>query len=392
MSAILRRLDGWQRTRSWVGFPFAVLKKFGEDQAGNLAALIAYYAIFSVFPLLLALSTVLGFVLHGHPELQAQVTESALKNLPLVHINTSSTHSGSVAALVIGLALSLWSGLGVAKSAQTAFNTVYLVSHTDRPNFLKSTLRALGIVVVGGLGLILTTVISSAVTSVHSIFGLQVGVGLRVIGIAIAVVLNTALFLLLFRWLTVRDVRWRDALPGALLAAVALQVLQLLASAFISHKLKGASSTYGKDVAGVIVLLSWFYLQAQAVLLAVEVNVVRQYRLWPRALTDPPATEADFRAYEAYAERERYRPEEDVDTEFGGQPNPIDNPTADDAAKEDAPKEDAPKTKPADKEPPAAEAQQATRVRTITTVDPYPYEPAARDEPKRGLLSRLRRG
>ena len=324
MGAILGRLDGWQRRHSWAGFPFAVAKKFGEDQAGNLAALVAYYAIFSVFPLLLVLSSSLAFVLHGHPALQADVTNSALKNLPLVHIDTSSPQGGSIPALVIGLAISLWSGLGVAKSAQTAFDTVYLVSHTDRPNFLRSTLRAIAIVVLGGLGLISTTVISSGVTSVHTVFGVQVGIGLRIVGTAIAIALNAALFLLLFRWLTVRDVRWRDAVPGALLSAVALQVLQLLASALIAHKLSGASKTYGKDVAGVIVLLSWFYLQAQVVLLAAEVNVVRQYKLWPRALTDPPATQADFRAYEAYAERERYQPEEDVDTEFGGKPNPVD--------------------------------------------------------------------
>jgi hypothetical protein len=122
-------------------------------------------------------------------------------------------------------------------------------------------------------------------------------------------------------------VRWRDALPGALLSAFALQVLQLLASALIAHKLNGASRTYGKDIAGVVVLLSWFYLQAQVVLLAAEVNVVRQYRLWPRALTDPPATEADFRAYEAYAERERYQPQEDVETSFDGEANPAEDAT-----------------------------------------------------------------
>jgi len=295
---------------------FAVVKKFGEDQAGNLAALIAYYAIFSIFPLLLAMSTLLSYVLRGHPDWQATVTDSALKNLPLVHLQTTNPKSGSLAALVIGLAISLWSGLGVAKSAQTAFNTVYLVSHTDRPNFLFSSLRAAGLVVVGGAGLIITTALSSAVTSVHSIGGLQVGAGLRVVGIVLAIALNTLLFLLLFRWLTVREVGWRDALPGAVISAVALQILQLAASAFISHKLKGASTTYGKDVAGVIVLLSWFYLQAQVVLFAAEVNVVRQYKLWPRAMTDPPATDADFRTYEAYAERERYQPQEDVDTDF----------------------------------------------------------------------------
>jgi YihY family inner membrane protein len=317
VSSLLRRLDHLQRRRRWMAFPFAVLKKFSEDQAGNLAALVAYYAIFSVFPLLLALSTILGFVLHGHPEWQNDVTDSALRNFPIVGNHQPPPLEGNVVALVIGLALALWSGLGVAKSAQTAFNTVYLVAHTDRPGFFAGLARALGIVALGGVGLIFTTTLSGAVTSVHSIAGFDVGVGLRVAGVVLAMLLNAALFLVLFRWLTVSPVGWRDAFPGAVISAVVLQVLQLASSAFIAHKLKGASPTYG-NFAAVIVLLSWFYLQAQVVLLAAEVNVVRQYRLWPRALTDPPATDADFRAYEAYAERERYQPEEQVDTDFAG--------------------------------------------------------------------------
>src|SRR5436309_14344710 len=98
MGAILRRLDGWQRQRAWAAFPFAVLKKFGEDQAGNLAALIAYYAIFSIFPLMLALTTVMSFVLHGHPDLQHGVTQSALRNLPLINL-PASPPNGSLVAL-----------------------------------------------------------------------------------------------------------------------------------------------------------------------------------------------------------------------------------------------------------------------------------------------------
>lgn len=320
MGSLLGRLDRWQRSRSWFAFPFAVVKKFGEDGAGNLAALIAYYAIFSIFPLLLVLSTVLGYVLHGHPDWQQTVTDSALKNLPLLGDNHPAPLQGNVGALVAGLLLALWSGLGVAKSAQTAFDTVYLVAHTDRPNFLAAIPRALRIVVVGGLGLIITTALSSAVTSADSIGSLDLGAGLRILGVVVAIALNTVLFVILFRWLTVRDMSWRDALPGAVISAVALQVFQLLATAFISHKLKGANATYG-NFGAVIVLLSWFYLQAQVVLLAAEVNVVRQYKLWPRSLADPPATSADFRAYEAYAERERYQPEEEVDTAFGPQPN-----------------------------------------------------------------------
>src|SRR5881409_1749103 len=118
MGALLRRLDRAQKRRTWLAFPFAVLKKFGEDGAGDLAALIAYYAIFSVFPLLLALSTVLGFVLHGHPQWQDDVTKSALKNLPLIGNHHPPPLTGNITALVIGLVIALWSGLAVAKSAQ----------------------------------------------------------------------------------------------------------------------------------------------------------------------------------------------------------------------------------------------------------------------------------
>jgi membrane protein len=298
---MLARLDRWQRRRRWLAFPFAVVKKFGDDQAGNLAAMIAYYAIFSIFPLLLVLSTVLGFVLEGHPEWQEAVTESALKSLPLAY--EQAPPSGSVFVLVLGGIFALWSGLGIAKSAQNALDSVYLVRHTDRPNFLWAALRALRIVFVGGLGFITTTAVAGAVTSVTSIGGFDVGARWRFVGIAVAVLLNALLFLVLFRWLTVEHVGWRDALPGAVISAVALQLLQLAASALIAHQLKGASTKYGKDVASVIVLLSWFSLQAQIVLLAAEVNVVRQYRLWPRSLTDPPATSADFRMVDDEARR-----------------------------------------------------------------------------------------
>jgi len=298
---LLEWLDRFQRRHRWAAFPFAVVKKFGQDSAGNLAALIAYYAFFSVFPLLLAFSTILGFVLHGHPDWQRSVEHSAFAQLPLVASKDQPAPlHGSIAALVVGLALALWSGLGVGKTAQTAFNTVYLVPLKERPNFLTSTLRALGLIVVGGLGLIVTTALSSAVTSAPSVGGLDLGPGLRVAGTALAVALNTVLFLVLFRWLTVRHVPWRHALPGAIISAAALQILQLAATAFIDHKLKGASSTYGKNFGAVVVLLSWFYLQAQVVLLAAEVNVVREYKLWPRGLRDDPSTEADHRAYEAY--------------------------------------------------------------------------------------------
>lgn len=326
MGGLLRRIDRLQRNHTWLAFPFAVVKKFGEDQSGNLAVLITYYAFFSVFPLLLALASVLGFVLHGNPHLYHEVEGSALKNFPLIG-KTPLPRSGSIAAVVIGGALALYSGLGVAKTAQTAWDTVYLVARTDQPGFLPKTLRALRLIVVGGLGLILTTLISGAAASGKSI-GLNIGWAFTILGIAIAVVLNTVLFTVLFRWLTVRPMTLRDALPGGVIAAVSFAILQTGATAFEAHKLQSAEATYG-SFATVVVLLSWFYLQSQVMLLAAQVNVVRQYRLWPRALKDPPSTDADFRAYEAYAERERFQPHEDVDTSYTGSDQRHDGVAAD---------------------------------------------------------------
>src|SRR5207247_11143766 len=80
----LDRFDRFQRQRAWVAFPFAVIKKFGGDKAGYLAALIAYYTFFSIFPLLLVFVTVLGLVLHGNPSLTRSIEDSVLGQFPVI--------------------------------------------------------------------------------------------------------------------------------------------------------------------------------------------------------------------------------------------------------------------------------------------------------------------
>ena len=81
---VLRAVDEYQQKHAWLAFPVAVWKKFGDDQAGNLAALIAYYAFASLFPLLLVLVTVLDIVLRSNPGLKAQVLDSAFGQFPVI--------------------------------------------------------------------------------------------------------------------------------------------------------------------------------------------------------------------------------------------------------------------------------------------------------------------
>jgi YihY family inner membrane protein len=290
LDTVKRRVDEIQHDRSWLAFPYAVIKKFGEDSSSNLAVLITYYTFFSVFPLLLALFSVMGFVLHGHPSWQQSIRTSTFKQLPLIKGGPLPAH-GSVVIVIVGVALALYSGLGVAKAAQNAWDVVYCVPKDERPGFVPKNLRALRLVVVGGLGFIATTAVSASVAS-GSAFGLHLGKGLHVLAIPVAVVLNVVLFAVVFRWLTVREVTFREVLPGAGLSAVALALLQSIATAFIAHKLKGAKATYGA-FGTVIVLLSWFYLQSQVLLIAAQVNVVKQDHLWPRSLREEPGPDED---------------------------------------------------------------------------------------------------
>jgi YihY family inner membrane protein len=308
MRRAAQALDRSHQRRPWLAFPIAVLKKFGEDQAGNLAALVAYYGFFSVFPLLLVFVTILGMVLQGNPDLQSRIEGSALANFPVVGTQISNNvHSltGSSVGLVIGIALALWAGLGVLKVMQTAMNTVWNVPYRYRPSFWVSLVKALLMLVV--LGVI--TVASAAAGSVGAGSGSWV---LAVLGIAISLALNLLLFLLAFRILTVEDVSWAEVRPGAAVAAVAWTILQALGGFYVSHQIQGASETYG-TFAAVIGLLAWIYLGAQVTLLGAEINVVKKRRLWPRSLVQPPLTEADRRALTHYVKQEERRPEEEVD-------------------------------------------------------------------------------
>jgi YihY family inner membrane protein len=304
----VRGADRFHQRRRWLAFPYAVVKKFGDDEAGNLAALVAYYGFFSVFPLMLVFVTILGMVLRGNTGLQDSIVHSALAKFPVVGTQISNNiHSltGSGLALGVGIALSLWAGLGVVKVMQTAMNTVWNVPYRYRPNFLRSTIRALiMLAVLGGI-----TVASAAAGSVgaasHTWWWM-------LSGILVSLVLNFVLFMLAFRILTTENVSWGDVRTGAIIGAVAWTILQALGGYYVAHQLRGASDTYG-TFATVIGLLAWIYLGAQVTLYAAEVNVVKKRRLWPRGIVQPPLTEADKRALSDYAKQEERRAEERVD-------------------------------------------------------------------------------
>jgi YihY family inner membrane protein len=320
MAGKLDVIDDFQQRHAWVGFPFAVYKKFGDDRAGNLAALIAYYAFFSIFPLLLALVTILGYVLAGHPDLQHKIFTSAVGNFPFIgQHGPSKPLTGNVVAIVIGLALAIWSGLKFAQTAQTAFNTVYDVPRVKYPGFVPRLLRSIQVVAIVGFGLAFTTLLQGVVSGSGN-YGLDLGLGLVIAGAILGIVLNAGLFMVTFKRLTVKNVTWLDVLPGALVAAIAWFVLQKVGTNLFNSKVNGAKGTYG-TFAVVIGLLGFFYVLAQITLYCAEINVVLSQRLWPRGLSSmkrTASTDADHRAYRNYAQREWQAKNLPVAVEDGG--------------------------------------------------------------------------
>jgi membrane protein len=184
---------------------------------------------------------------------------------------------------------------------------VWEVPFARRPGFPWALLRSFGLMVVIGLGLIGTTILSGAA-------GRLFGPGATVAAVAVALVLNIGVFWLSFRLGTAKEIGWRQLRLGAIIAGVIWQILQYVGTYFVSHQLAHASPVYG-TFAVVIGLLAWLYLEAELTLYAVEINVVTAYRLWPRSVAPPPYTEQDRKAFQLYAQMEERSKNEDVAVE-----------------------------------------------------------------------------
>jgi YihY family inner membrane protein len=306
----LHAIDRRQQQTRGVRFVAAVCKKFGDDQAGQLAALIAYYGFVSLFPLLLVLVTILGFVLQGNLDEQKKILDGALGQFPIVS-DQLKLHSltGSSIGLAIGAVGSLLAGMGITGATQNAFNRIWAVPFKDRPNFVFAHLRGLGMLaILGTLSVVSTTVAGFVGTSSH-------GAPAVVAGVLVAFALNIALFMTAFKLLTAVDVNWRELLPGVIFAAVSWQLLQHLGGYYIDHELKHTGPLYG-IFALVLGLLAWLYLGAQLTIFAAEINVVRARRLWPRSFFSEPLLDADKRALTSSAEVEERVEQENVEVSF----------------------------------------------------------------------------
>jgi uncharacterized BrkB/YihY/UPF0761 family membrane protein len=308
----LGAVDRWQRRTRWAGVPYAVTKKFGDDNANLVVVALAWYGFTAIFPLLLVMMTVLGSI--GAKSLGTGILDT-LHQFPVIgsSFNPAKPNElhGSTFGLIVGLIGLIYGAQGVTQTAQQAMATVWHIPQTQRTGFLPRLGRSLaGLLTIGGAFLV-NAFLTSYVTGAHVSYAIRIPV---VIGLLI---INAALYFLTFTLLTAKVIGPRGLLPGAVLGAVAFTALITVGTGLMTHQLKDASSTYGAFglVIGIVTLL---LLLAKLSMYAAELNPVLSRRLYPRALPlGGEPTDADQHVLASLAYAEQRRDDEVIGVGFG---------------------------------------------------------------------------
>src|SRR5215467_2150603 len=313
---VVRRIDAAQQRHQAPAFLFGVIKKYGDDNAGVLAANLAHSGFVTVFPLLLILVTVLVKIASGAASLRHEVRNAVAHQFPLVGDkltgNVHALNRASVASLIAGLLVLVWGAAGLAQAGLFTMAQVWNLPGPARPGYLPRLARAILFLGVLGVGVIASTLLTGLVAYGHNV------VITVVLAQALAVLANVGLYLASFRVLTPKGVPTRNLVAGAVAGGIAWTVLQALAAPVIRH-FTHTDSVYGL-FATVLVLLAWIYLGAQIAVYAAEVNVVHARRLWPRTIVQPPLAEADRASMALQALQNQRREEQSVRVTFSDRP------------------------------------------------------------------------
>jgi uncharacterized BrkB/YihY/UPF0761 family membrane protein len=275
---VVSAVDDWQRRVRWAGVPYAVQKKFGDDNANLLVVALAWYGFTAIFPLLLVVVTLLGFI--GQQSLGSGLVQT-LHEFPVIgsSFNPASKTAlhGSTLGLIVGLVGLLYGAQGVTQTAQLAMATVWNIPQIQRTGFLPRLGRSLAGLVTIGAAFLINALVTGYATSAG------VGYAIRIPVLAGLLVLNAGLYFATFTALTAKAIGPRGLLPGAILGGIAFTALITLGTGLITHQLKHANATYGA-FGSVIGIVAFLLLVAKLSMYAAELNPVLSRRLYPRAL------------------------------------------------------------------------------------------------------------
>jgi len=316
VNSIRDRADVTQRRHTVLGFPYAVVKKYGDDEGGRHAALLTYYGFLSIFPLLLLVVVIVSTVLQGNDELRQQVLDAIIppRLQGVVDTNLLTLPSGGIplAVAIVGL---LFAGTGIVFSAYQTLNHLAAVPHRRRLGFLPRYLRIFAmllVLVAGAVGIGALAVVVGVIPDLPQVSRMAAFGGTALI---IFVILWTATGLLV-----PHRARLHIVWPAALIGSLAVTVLLTFGAVVLPRLVAKSGPVYG-SFAIIVGIFTLYYLVSQVLVYAAEIAVVRRRRLWPRALDALNPTEADQRALLQLAREQERILLEHVDARFDADPS-----------------------------------------------------------------------
>ncbi len=308
---LVAALDGVQQRHPAIAVAYATVKKTGDDRANQFVVALGWYGFTAIYPLLLVLVAVFGFV--GAARLGHGIV-STLHQFPVVGSEFNPAHAGSTihgspVGLAAGLAGLLYGAQGVTQTAQQAMAQVWNVARVDLPGFLPRLARSLAGLALIGTTFIVDAAVGTYATAAGNSPAVRVGV------IAGMLVIGMVLFFASFRVLTPSSIGSRGLVPGAVLAAVGFTLLITVGTGLIQHQVRNSSATYGQF--GVVIgLVGFLLLLAKLTVSCAELNVVLDRHLWPRGMRSEAPTQADDEVLRAIVLQQRSRTDQRIAVHF----------------------------------------------------------------------------
>ena len=265
------------------------IQGWSKDDVPRLGASLAYYTLFAVSPILLIAIAIAGAV-YGPDAVRGQIVNEiggligtdgaqAIQSiLQGAHRNPTGT-----LAVIIGSATLIIAASGAFLELQHAINTIFRVKTDPKKSGLKrlilSRLRSFGLVVSIGFLLLVSLLVSAALTALSSRIERAVVGGpvlLQVINVVVSLAVMTLLFGLIYRLLPDVRLAWRNVWIGAFVTSILFSIGKFLIGLYLGHST--VSSSYGA-AGSIVVLLVWVYYSAQIILLGAEfTRVYAEYR------------------------------------------------------------------------------------------------------------------
>jgi membrane protein len=257
------------------------IQEFGADRCTHMAAAISYYALFSLFPLLIFMVSIFGIFLQSS-SLQEDLIDKVLEFIPLTSDegrNEVSQAIGGIAGIsiplsIVGLLGLAWSASALFGAIRTSLNVAWDIE-TSR-HFVKQKLLDLGMVAgvgvffllsIGTTGLLRTT--QEASSDILGPLSSNTAVFWRTIPYLMPAIFSFGAFMVLYRLVPNAPIKIGDIWPGALIAAISFEIIKNGFSFYLANF--GRYDVIYGSLGAVVALLFWMYLSAVVLLFGAEV-------------------------------------------------------------------------------------------------------------------------